>query len=159
MKCAILYVSVHHHNTAKIAKAMAEAIDAELLSIADAKERATETWDLLGIGSGIFFASHHQSLLRFCEQWPQPPNAVFLFSTAGLPSLGWFWHSSLRSILKRQQIPILAEASFPGWDTVGPLKWIGGIQQGRPKASDLERAATFARCARDLLRPGRQPAS
>jgi len=145
MKSAILYVSVHHHNTAKISEAMVDAIDAELLSIADAKERIAESWDLPGIGSGIFFASHHKSLLRFCSQWPQPPKAAFLFSTAGLPSLGWFWHRSLRSILKRQQVPILAEACFPGWDTVGPLKWIGGIQQGRPSEHDLNRAAAFAK--------------
>lgn len=147
MKCAILFVSVHHHNTAKISEAMGDAIGAELLSIAEAKERATENWDLLGIGSGIFFASHHKSLLRFCSHWTNRPKAAFLFSTAGLPSLGWFWHRSLRAILKRQQIPILAEACFPGWDTVGPLQWIGGIQQGRPNPSDLDRAARFARSA------------
>jgi hypothetical protein len=153
MKSAILYLSVHHHNTAKISSAMAKAIDAELLSIAEAKERAADTWDLLGIGSGIFFASHHKSLLRFCSHWQQPPKAVFLFSTAGLPSLSWFWHRSLRAILKRQQIPILAEACFPGWDTVGPLQWIGGIQQGRPNASDLDRAARFARSVVDQATP------
>jgi hypothetical protein len=43
----------------------------------------------------------------------------------------------------------LDEACFPGWDTVGPLKWIGGIQKGRPNQRDLEQAAAFARSVVD----------
>lgn len=144
MRCAIIHVSVHHHNTAKISAAMATAIGAEVLSVSEAKERSESNWDVVGLGSGIFFGAHHQSLLRYAAQWTKPPNAVFIFSTAGLPSLGWLWHRSLRSILNRQQIPILDESCFPGWDTVGPLRWIGGIQRGRPNTHDLERAAAFA---------------
>jgi hypothetical protein len=144
LRAAIIHVSIHHHNTAKIADAMAMSIGAECLTVAQAMERSSEDWDLVGLGSGIFFGSHHRSLLKFADRWQHPPTATFLFSTAGLPSLGWFWHRSLRSILTRQQIPIVDEACFPGWDTVGPLRWIGGIQRGRPNQRDLARAASFA---------------
>lgn len=149
MRKAIVHVSIHHQNTAMVAEAMAEAIGAELLTVSEAMERWDEPWDLAGLGSGIFFGSHHRSLLRFCQQWKTAPKSSFLFSTAGLPSLGSIWHRSLRNILQRQGIPILDEACFPGWDTVGPLKWIGGIQKGRPNQPDLEQAAAFARSVVD----------
>ncbi len=148
MRVAIIHVSIHHHNTAKIAEAMAASIGAECLTVAHAMERGGEDWDLVGLGSGIFFGSHHRSLLKFADRWQHPPTATFLFSTAGLPSLGWLWHRSLRSILTRRQIPILDEACYPGWDTVGPLRWIGGIQRGRPNSQDLLRAASFAQSVR-----------
>lgn len=145
MRIAIIHVSVHHHNTAKVAAVMADSIGAELLTVSEAIQRPNDNWDLLGLGSGIFFGSHHRSLLRWAQKWPHPPAASFLFSTAGLPSLGWLWHRSMRSIIRRQEIPILDEACFPGWDTVGPLQWIGGIQRGRPNQYDLDRAVEFAK--------------
>lgn len=145
MRCAIIHVSIHHHNTAKISAAIADAIGADLLSVAEARELAAPPWELVGLGSGIFFGAHHKSLLRYASQWSQAPKSVFIFSTAGLPSLGWLWHRSLRTIMTKQKIPILDEACFPGWDTVGPLRWIGGIQRGRPNQYDLDRAAAFAK--------------
>lgn len=157
MRLAIVHVSVHHHNTAKVAAAMADAIDAELLTASEAMEHPNPSWDLIGLGSGIFFGSHHKSLLRFANQCQHLAQASFLFSTAGLPSLGWLWHRSLRSILLRRQIRILDEACFPGWDTVGPLRWIGGIQRGRPNPHDLDRAASFAKHAVDSLRNVHSP--
>ena len=39
---------------------------------------------------------------------------------------------------------IVGEACYPGWDTVGPLRWFGGIQRGHPNANDLEHARQFA---------------
>lgn len=146
MQSAIIHVSIHHHNTAKISASMASAIGAEVLTVAEAKQRPGSSWDVVGLGSGIFFGAHHKSLLRFAAHWEQPPKAVFIFSTAGLPSLGWLWHRSLRKIITKQKISILGEACFPGWDTVGPLRWIGGIQRGRPNQYDLDRAAAFVEC-------------
>lgn len=146
MRYAIIHVSIHHHNTAKIAAAMADAIGADLLSVAEAQVLTEATWDMVGLGSGIFFGAHHKSLLRFATHWSHPPNAVMIFSTAGLPSLGCLWHRSLRKIITKQKISILGEACFPGWDTVGPLRWIGGIQRGRPNQYDLDRAAAFVEC-------------
>ena len=145
MRIVIVQVSIHHHNTAKISEAMAAAIGAQMMSITEAANSPAESWDLLGLGSGIFFGAHHKSLLRFASQLQNPPAASFLYSTAGLPSLGWLWHRSLRQIMARKSIPVLGEACFAGWDTVGPLRWIGGVQRGRPNQHDLDRAARFAK--------------
>jgi flavodoxin len=159
MRIAIVHVSVHHHNTAKVATAMADAVGAELLTVSEATERPSDRWDLVGLGSGIFFGSHHKSLLRLADRWEGLPENCFLFSTAGLPSLQWFWHRSLQRILHRRLKVILGDACFPGWDTVGPLRWIGGIQRGRPNAQDLAHAAAFAKRMRDIAQESSHPAT
>jgi flavodoxin len=144
MKTAIIHVSVHHHNTQAVAQAMGKAIDARVMTVDDAKRENLSQYDLVGLGSGIFFSSHHRSLLRLICEHSTLPARAFLFSTAGLPWLGWVWHRSLRELAKSKGITVLGEACYPGWDTVGPLRWIGGIQRGHPDAHDLDRAGHFA---------------
>ncbi len=123
---------------------MGESIGARVMTVDVAKSEDFSNCDFVGLGSGIFFSSHHRALLRFAREHPTLPPRVFLFSTAGLPSLHWFWHRALRKIVRQRAIEILGEACYPGWDTVGPLRWIGGIQRGRPNAIDLEQARQFA---------------
>jgi len=142
-KIAIIHVSVHHHNTRMVAQAMGEATGATVLTVDQAKKVDFTEYGLVGLGSGIFFSSHHPALLRFAREHPLPRNA-FLFSTAGLPSLHWIWHRALRQILRNNNITIRGEACYPGWDTVGPLRWFGGIQRGHPNDEDCEQAAQFA---------------
>ncbi|MFO0014741.1 MAG: flavodoxin domain-containing protein [Planctomycetota bacterium] len=144
MKTAIIHVSIHHHNTQAVAQAMGEAIGSKVMTVEKANEENLSEYDLVGLGSGIFFSSHHRALLRWVREHSPLPARAFLFSTAGLPSLHWFWHRALREAVTNQQIVILGEACFPGWDTVGPLRWIGGIQRGHPNAHDLEQARQFA---------------
>jgi flavodoxin len=144
MKTVIIHVSVHHHNTQAVAQAMGEAIGALVLTVDEAKGRNLAEFDLVGLGSGIFFSSHHRALLRCVRDHASLPRKAFLFSTAGLPWLHWVWHRALRQAVRRKEIAILGEACYPGWDTVGPLRWIGGIQRGHPNAHDLEQSRQFA---------------
>jgi flavodoxin len=145
LKNAIIHVSIHHHNTQAVARAMGEAVGAQVMTVDEAKNHDLADYDLVGLGSGIFFSSHHRSLLRLVREHERLPARAFLFSTAGLPWLGWLWHRTLREIVRKKQIEIVSEACYPGWDTVGPLRWIGGIQRGHPNARDLERARQFAK--------------
>ena len=144
MKIAIIHVSVHHHNTRVVAQAMGEATGATVLTVDEAKKMDFTDYALVGLGSGIFFSSHHPALLRLAREHKKLPRKTFLFSTAGLPSLHWIWHRALRQIVKNNQMTILGESCYPGWDTVGPLRWFGGIQRGHPNANDIEHARQFA---------------
>lgn len=144
MKIAIIHVSVHHHNTRAVAQAMGDATGATVLTVDEAKKVDLSDYALIGLGSGIFFSAHHAALLRFAREYDTLPRKAFLFSTAGLPWLHWIWHRSLRQVLYEKQIMILGEACYPGWDTVGPLRWVGGIQRGHPNARDIEHARQFA---------------
>jgi hypothetical protein len=114
------------------------------LTVDEAKGENLSQYDLIGLGSGIFFSSHHRALLRLAREHPTLPAKAFLFSTAGLPWLHRIWHRALRTTLVNRGIRIVGEACYPGWDTVGPLRWIGGIQRGHPNSHDLERAQQFA---------------
>ncbi|MBU6237866.1 MAG: flavodoxin [Planctomycetes bacterium] len=144
MNPAIIHVSVHHHNTRAVAQAMGDAIGAVVMTVEEARRHDLSDYDLIGLGSGIFFSSHHRSLQHLVRDHTSLPEKAFLFSTAGLPWLYRVWHRTLRDAVSRRGIKILGEACYPGWDTVGPLRWFGGIQRGHPNAHDLERSRQFA---------------
>jgi flavodoxin len=151
VEVAIIHWSVHHQNTQRVAGAMAEAIGARLLTVSEARQVQPSAWELIGLGSGIFFGKHHPCLLEFAADYPKLPKRCFVFSTAGLKSLYWIWHRPLVRVLERRGCQVIGQFCAPGWDTVGPLKTIGGIHRGRPNRRDLQRAADFAKSMLDRM--------
>ena len=82
MKTAIIYKSIHHGNTKKIASVMAKNLEADLFDLKDFKQDMIKEYDLIGFGSGIYFQEHHKKLLKFVDEMPLPMNKeVFIFST------------------------------------------------------------------------------
>jgi len=142
---AIVCASVHHGNSQKIAAAMAESLGAVLLTVEEARGMEPSQFPLWGLGSGIYFGRHHRSLLQLVDSWNQGPAAAFLFSTAGLSFLSPLQHSALRRRLQRKGTRILGEFCCRGWDTVGPLWLMGGLNRRHPNEADLQRAREFAR--------------
>lgn len=144
MRSVIVYTSVHHHNTEKVARAMAGALGAELLRAADATDEAVTSADLAGFGSGIYHGTHHATLLAFAESLPMKRNGrAFIFSTSGVG--GTRFHRRLRELLTGRGYEIVGEFACKGWDTYSVLRYIGGLNKGRPNGEDLEDAAAFAR--------------
>jgi flavodoxin len=123
---------------------MATCLSAELMTAQDGQARDVSAYDLVGIGSGIYFGRHHSSILRLVQSWTQPPRRVFLFSSAGLPFMRFIQHAALRTALKQKGCEIVGEFCCRGWDTVGPLWLFGGINRKHPNQRDLERAGNFA---------------
>jgi flavodoxin len=151
----IICISVHHDNTKTLSKALAEVLDAKIYSVDEATALDTFESDVVGVGSGIYFARHHRSLLQLVDSWPTRPCRVFIFSTAGLPFLRWLQHCALRRRLVRRGFTVVGEFCCRGWDTVGPLWLLGGINRRHPNEKDLERARRFARQLLEKLRlPG-----
>jgi flavodoxin len=68
LKALIIYISVHHGNTEKVAKVMANILDATLLQVRQADASMLEQYDLIGFGSGIYFGKHHESLSDFVDK-------------------------------------------------------------------------------------------
>jgi flavodoxin len=145
MKTAIVCVSTHHGNTRRVAQAMAEVLGAGVLTVDDAATLDGRAYDLIGFGSGIYFGRHHASLRKLVRETQSPPSRAFVFSTAGIASLGPIWHKSLIRRLRRRGCEIVGQFCCPGWDTVGPLRLFGGIHTSRPNEKDLRRAVAFAR--------------
>lgn len=144
MKTMIICLSVHHKNTAKIAQIMAGVLDANLVEPGEFNIDGLAEYDLIGFGSGIYFGKHHRALLDLVDKLPEGNNQkVFIFSTRGIESIR-FYHNSLRKKLSGKGFDIVGEFACKGWNTVGPLKLIGGINKGRPNQQDLEKAKIFA---------------
>lgn len=143
MKTAIIYKSVHHGNTKKIAKVMADVLEAELLDLKDANSDIIREYDLIGFGSGIYFYKPHKKLRRFIEGLDKVENKkAFVFSTSGDGKpMGW-----LEKKLSSKDFNILGEFYCKGFDTYALAKLIhrGGLNKGRPNEEDLKNAENFA---------------
>jgi len=148
MKALIIYVSVHHGNTEKVARAMANILDAALLQGKQVDASMLEQYDLIGFGSGIYFGKHHESLLDLVDKLPMLRNKkAFIFSTSGLRKIPFIhdFDKPLKEKLRQQGFDIIGEFSCRGYDTSKAAMIVGGINKGRPNAKDLKQAEDFAR--------------
>ena len=98
--------------------------------------------DLLGFGSGIYFGRHHHRLRSLVRLLPRMDKPAFVFSTSGA---GRNQHGALERLLARKGFALKGGFTCPGFDTVGPLRFLGGLNVGRPNAQDLDAARAFAR--------------
>ncbi len=143
--------SSHHGNTRRVADAMISAAGGRIIPPGDEVREAVRSGALLGLGSGIYFGSHHRTLLSFAESLPEMNTGhAFLFSTSGtgyrLPRLaGLDYHRKLRDILRGKGYIVLGEFSCKGFDTYGLWGKLGGIAKGHPTDVDLRDAQAFAR--------------
>lgn len=155
MKSIIILYSYHHHNTEKIAKAMAKVLDADIKWPKDVDPEELRDYDLVGFGSGIYASKHHESILELVDKLPEVVDKkAFIFSTSGTPialggqkSLDDYAikaHSVLREKLKAKGYIIIDEFICAGFNTNSFIKLFGGINKGRPNAEDLKNAEKFA---------------
>ncbi len=147
MKALIIYISVHHGNTERVAKVMANILDADLLEMKQVDASMLEQYDLIGFGSGIYFGKHHKSLLDFVDMLPMLRNKkAFIFSTSGLRKIQFIhnFDKPLKEKLQRKDFDIIGEFSCRGLDTYRATKLVGGVNKGRPNAEDLKQAEDFA---------------
>jgi flavodoxin len=147
MKVLIIYISLHHGNTEKIAKAIAEVLKAKLVKLTEVKPTEVLNYDLIGFGSGIYFGKYHPNLIDFVKQLPSVQNKkAFIFSTSGRQESAFFnrFAKNFKKILVNKGFEILGEFNCLGFDTFGPLKIIGGINKNRPNQNDLAKAKDFA---------------
>jgi len=147
MKALIIYISMHHGNTERVAKVMANILDADLLEMKQVDASMLEQYDLIGFGSGIYFGKHHKSLLDFVDMLPMLRNKkAFIFSTSGLRKIQFIhnFDKPLKEKLQRKGFDIIGEFSCRGLDTYRATKLVGGVNKGRPNAEDLKQAEDFA---------------
>jgi flavodoxin len=145
-KALLVCHSEHHGNTHRVAEAMGVVLGAEVVDPHDVDVDELSGYDLVGFGSGIYFGVVHRELIAMVDQLPPGDGAaVFTFSTSGSFLLPWLGTSHLRNRLTDRGYQVLDDFNCRGWDTVGPLRFIGGVNRGSPSARDLSRAGQFAR--------------
>ena len=165
MKCIIIYFSLTG-NTELIAKTIQAGVKqaaghCDIVKIKEANPRRKNQYDLIGFGSGIYYARHHSSLLSLIDKLPAlKSKKVFIFHTSGLRKIRFFheFDKALRKKLSEKGGDIIGEFACPGFDTTGLLNVIGGIKKNRPNKQDLEKARNFAKGLLKKLETNNKPA-
>jgi len=148
MKTLIIVYSYHHHNTEKIANAMAKVLDATIKTPQQVDPAELEIYDCIGFGSGIDSGKHYRPLLELVESLPTMLNKkAFIFSTSAISNRAKIAedHRCLREKLHQKGFFIVDEFGCLGFNTNSFLKWFGGMNKGRPNTEDLLQAEEFAR--------------
>ena len=63
MRTAIVYASVHHGNTEKLVKRIADECQFSLIDAVKQPNADLSSYDMIGFASEIYFSKFHQSLL------------------------------------------------------------------------------------------------
>jgi len=142
MKTLIVYHSFHHGNTAKIAKVLADELNAKMVKTEDEETNNWDEYELIGFGSGIYNGKHHKSILHAVEKLPTVKGKkAFVFSTSGVLRN---YNKSLKEMLTTKGFQIVGDFVCKALDTYGPLKLIGGLNKGRPNEEDYQKAREFS---------------
>ncbi len=148
MKTAIIYKSIHHGNTKKIAEIMANSLEAKLINLKDATQNIITEYDLIGFGSGIYYGKPHKKLMKFVEELGRAENKkTFVFSTSGRGKPNRW----LKEKLSKKGFEVIGEFHCKGHDTYGITKLVGGISKGKPDEKDFKNAETFVNGLKNLM--------
>ena len=141
MRKVIVYSSVHHGNTAKLVKSIAEECQVDLIDAVKQPDADLSSYDTIGFASGIYFSKFHQSILGFAEKNLQADKGVFLICNYG----GSEHYKSLEKILGKKHYKEIGKFGCKGYDTCGPFKLVGGIAKGHPDEEDIKNAVEFVK--------------
>jgi len=147
MRSLLVLVSYHHHNTEKIAQVFAKVLDAPIKTPQQVNPEELQEYSLIGFGSGIYGAKHHEDLLDLADRLPEIiDKKAFIFSTSAMTGEAKVAkdHALLREKLQSKGYVIVGEFSCRGFNTNSFLKLFGGMNKGRPNAEDLKNAEEFA---------------
>lgn len=141
MKSLIIYSSLHHGNTRKVAEKMALELKADLFTAREFLGKSFEGYSLIGLGSGIYNRRFNQDIIKIAESLYG--KNVFLFSTSG--SGNERYNTKIEKSLLERGCRVLGSFACKGYDTYGVFKYIGGISKTHPNYEDFEEATEFAR--------------
>lgn len=143
-KSLIICSSVHHKNTMKVAKVIAEVLDADVVEPKDFNMGILSKYDLIGFGSGIYHGEHSKTLLNLASNISiQNNKKAFVFSTSTI--ILRIMHKTLIEILKSKGFYIIGNFACIGFMNYSFTKYFfGGLNKGRPNEKDLREAREFA---------------
>ena len=154
MNCLLILFSYHHNNTEKIANVFAKVLDAQIQTPRQVSLEEVQGYDLVGFGSGIYGDKHHRTLLELADKLPQViDKKAFIFSTSAMMGKDKVAkdHLALRRNLQSKGYIIADEFACKGFNTNSFLKYMGGMNKGRPNAEDLKHAEEFAQSLKQTI--------
>jgi flavodoxin len=143
MKTLIIYVSILQGNTKKVAEAMAQVLDAKLIEPEEVDIDSLAHYDLIGLGSGVYWGRFYKRLRNFIKKLPHVRyKKVFIFGTLGhgkVPS------KQIEKPLKKKGYTMVGNFSCLGYDTFLLSRIFGMTNKGRPDTEDFRQAKEFAK--------------
>jgi flavodoxin len=134
-------------STQKIGNSIAGKINAKVIELNNNDQpNELEAYELIGFGAGIDSGKHYPQILKFAEKLPNVNNKkAFIFSTSGIYTNKKMLkdHKALRTILERKGFKIIGEFGCKGFNTNSVLKYLGGMNKGRPNDEDIKNAEKF----------------
>lgn len=146
MKSLIVCYSYHHMNTLKVAKAMGEVLECEVVTPEEVEDTYFENFDLIGFGAGIDSAKHYPKFIEFANELNEVnEKKCFIFSTSAVMGDKKIYkdHTALRDILLSKGYVVLDEFACKGFNTNSFLKFFGGMNKQSPTPDDLQHARAF----------------
>ena len=119
MRTAIVYASVHHGNTEKLVKRIAEECQVDLIDAVKQPDADLSSYDMIGFASGIYFSKFHQSILEFAEKNLPDDKKIFLICTYG----GSANYKSIEQILDKKHASVVGLA-VKGMTHSDHLNWL-----------------------------------
>jgi flavodoxin len=149
-KTIIIFESYHHKNTEKIARVLAQALQAKLYRPEQVNISKLSDFSLIGFGTGIYYGKPHEKVQHFLEQLPYLKNKkAFLFTTSGL--LRDEYTQNIRDRISKKGLLPIGIFACKGYDTYGPFKVIGGLNRRHPDLEDFYNAEIFANDLKNRL--------
>jgi flavodoxin len=154
IKSLLVVYSYHHMNTEKVAKVFARVLDAQIKTPQQVDLKDIQEYDLVGFGAGIDSGKHYKPVLDFADKLPHVDNKnTFIFSTAALTKdkKRDKDHSALREKLESKGYLIVDEFQCKGFNTNSFMRFLGGMNRGRPNEKDLKNAEECAQKIKQKL--------
>lgn len=146
-KIIIIYETCHHYNTEKVAHIIAQRLQADLYKPDQIKPALLLDYDVIGIGTGIYFSKPHHKIHSFLDRLPLLSNTKsFLFTTSGNINVRYI-QSVVQNIISKMEkkgLKVINSFSIKGWNTFGLFRLVGGINRGHPDLKDLYQVELFA---------------
>ncbi len=142
MSTAIAYYSQHHGNTKKLLDAIKEADpDVKLIDITKTKVEELDSYDMIGIASGVYFGKFNKDLTEYIRNKLLHAKKVFAIFTAGIVSDKYT--REVRAIASEKGCTWKGEYGCQGFDTFGSFKLVGGTAKGHPTEEEIAGAVHF----------------
>jgi flavodoxin len=135
MNIAVRYLS-KSGNTEKVARAIAESLGVQSVSVLKQDSAITEETDVLFLGSAVYAFGIDDAVKSFIQKLDKSRiKKIVVFSTSALVKCVY---SQVKKLLSEKGIPLSAK-EFHCWGKFTCL------HNGRPNTADLERAKAFAK--------------
>lgn len=124
-------------------------MNADLVTLKDAKNISVDSYDLIGFGSGVYKESMAPQLFQYVESLNLKGKNCFVFSTNGMGMK--MYNKKLVNILKTQGADCMGSFACKGhfisrdFSNNKIFDFFSKLSQGHPNAKDLKKAEAFGK--------------